>query len=74
MKLVLTSGSISNKSIENELKNLIGRDFKDLKMLFCTTSSNYEDGDMNDWLIEDNVLYELQVLQLKIWIIILRQY
>ena len=53
MKLVLTSGGISNKSIEYELKNIIGKDFKDLKMLFCITASNYEGGDMNDWLIED---------------------
>lgn len=53
MKLVLTSGGISNKSIEKELKNAIGKDFKDLKMLFCTTASNYEGGDMNDWLVED---------------------
>lgn len=53
MKLVLTSGGISNKSIENELKNIIGKDFKDLKMLFCTTASNYEGGEMNDWLIKD---------------------
>lgn len=53
MKLVLTSGGISNKSIENELKNIIGKDFNGLKMLFCTTASNYEGGDMNDWLIED---------------------
>ena len=53
MKLVLTSGGISNKSIENELRNIIGKDFKDLKLLFCTTASNYEGGDMNEWLIED---------------------
>lgn len=53
MKLVLTSGGISNKSIEKELRNVIDKDFKDLKMLFCTTASNYEGGDMNDWLIED---------------------
>lgn len=53
MKLVLTSGGISNKSIENELRNIIGKDFKDLKMLFCTTASNYDGGEMNDWLIED---------------------
>lgn len=44
MRLVLTSGGISNKSIENELKNIVGKDFKDLKMLFCTTASNYEGG------------------------------
>lgn len=53
MKLVLTSGGISNKSIETELRNIIGKDFKDLKTLFCTTASNYEGGDMNDWLIDD---------------------
>ena len=53
MKLVLTSGGISNKRIEKELRNVIGKDFKDLKMLFCTTASNYEGGDMNDWLVED---------------------
>lgn len=53
MKLVLTSGGISNKSIEKELRNVIGKDFKDLKMLFCTTASNYQGGDMNDWLVED---------------------
>ena len=53
MKLVLTSGGISNKSIENELRNIIGKDFKDLKMLFCITASNYEGGDMNDWVIKD---------------------
>ena len=48
MKLVLTSGGISNKSIENELRTIIGKDFKGLKMLFCTTASNYEGGDMNE--------------------------
>ena len=53
MKLVLTSGGISNKTLENELKNIIGKDFKDLKMLFCTTASNYDGGEMNDWLIKD---------------------
>ena len=53
MKLVLTSVGVSNKSIEHELKNIIGKDFKDLKMLFCITASNYEGGDMNAWLIKD---------------------
>ena len=53
MKLVLTSGGISNKSIEQELKNVIGKDFKDLKMLFCTTASNYQGGDMSGWLVEN---------------------
>lgn len=53
MKLALTSAGIANKSIENELRNIIGKDFKGLKMLFCTTASNYKGGDMNEWLIED---------------------
>lgn len=53
MRLLLTSGGIANKTIENELKNLIGKDFKELNMLFCTTASNYEGGNMNDWLIDD---------------------
>ncbi len=58
MKLVLTSGGISNKSIEKELRNAIGKNFKNLKMLFCTTASNYEGGDMNDWLIEDMIYFK----------------
>lgn len=53
MKFLLTSGGISNKTIENELKELVGKELKGLKMLFCTTASNYEGGDMNDWLIDD---------------------
>lgn len=53
MKLVLTSGGISNKSIENALRKMIGKDFHNLKLLFCTTASNYDGGEMNDWLIED---------------------
>ena len=53
MRLVLTSGGISNKSIEKELKSFIGKDFNGLKMLFCITASNYEGGEMNEWLIED---------------------
>lgn len=64
MKFLLTSSGISNKTIENELKNLIGKDLKGLKMLFCTTASNYEGGDMNDWLIDD--LEQLKNLGFKI--------
>lgn len=58
MKLVLTSGGISNKSLENELRIFIDKDFKDLKMLFCTTAANYEGGDMNDWLIDDLLYFK----------------
>lgn len=58
MKLVLTSSGISNKSIENELRITIGKDFKDLNMLFCTTASNYDGGEMNDWLIKDMIYFK----------------
>jgi len=64
MKFVLTSAGISNKSIEKELINIIGRNLKGLKMLFCTTASNYEGGEMNEWLIED--LMRLKNLGFKI--------
>lgn len=64
MRFLLTSGGISNKTIKDELKKLIGKDFKGLKMLFCTTASNYEGGDMNDWLIDD--LEKLRDLGFKI--------
>lgn len=58
MKLVLTSAGITNKSIENELRNIVGKDFKDLKLLFCTTASNYEGDDMNGWLIKDLEIFK----------------
>lgn len=64
MKFLLTSGGISNKTIENELKNLVEKDFEGLKMLFCLTASNYEGGEMNDWLIDD--LEKLKSLGFKI--------
>lgn len=64
MRFLLTSGGISNKTIKDELKKLIGKEFKGLKMLFCTTASNYEGGDMNDWLIDD--LEKLRDLGFKI--------
>lgn len=64
MKLLLTSAGISNKTIEDELKKLLGKELEGLNLLFCTTASNYEGGDMNDWLIDD--LVELRSLGLKI--------
>jgi len=64
MKLLLTSAGISNKTIEDELKKLLGRELNGLKVLFCTTASNYEGGDMSEWLIDD--LQKLKSLGLKI--------
>ncbi|MCI8310180.1 MAG: hypothetical protein HFJ45_08520 [Clostridia bacterium] len=48
MKFLLTSAGISNNTIKDELKELIGKELKGLKVLFCTTASNYECGEMND--------------------------
>ena len=53
MKLALISVGIQNKSIENELRNIIGKDFNGLKVLVCITASNYYSDEMNGWLIED---------------------
>jgi dipeptidase E len=53
MKLLLTSAGISNGSIEVEMWRLLGGRKKGLRLLFCTTASNYEGGDMKDWVVED---------------------
>ncbi|MDR0591274.1 MAG: peptidase E [Candidatus Nomurabacteria bacterium] len=53
MKLLLTSAGIENGSIKKELRRLVGKDFAGMKMLFCTTASNYEGGNMSEWLVED---------------------
>ena len=66
MKLVLTSGGISNKSIEIELKNFLNKNFQDLKMLFYLTASNYEGGVMNDWLIKDIIYFKNLGFQIDI--------
>ena len=59
MKLLLASGGISNKSIENELKRLINKkDFNNVKMLYCITASNYDGGNMSDWLIDDLIYFK----------------
>lgn len=64
MKLLLTSAGISNKTIEDELRRLLGGKLEGLKVLFCTTAANYEGGEMNGWLIED--LQTLNSLGFKI--------
>ena len=71
MKLLLTSTGITNKSIENGLKQLLNKDdFNNIKMLFCTTASNYQGGRMNEWLIENliylnNLGFEIDVCDLN---------
>lgn len=57
MKLLLTSSGIANQTIENEMWRLLGSKHVGVKLLFCTTASNYEGGCMNDWLVKDLVKF-----------------
>lgn len=57
MKLLLTSCGIVNKTIENELKKMINKNSLDnVKMLYCTTASNYDGGNMSDWLVDNLII------------------
>lgn len=56
MKLLLTSNGLSNDSIANALKELVGKEPKDTKIAFIPTAANPERGDKS-WLIMD--LYRL---------------
>lgn len=53
MKALLTSGGISNPTIEAEMWRLLGGKRKGVKLLFITTASNWEGDSMNEWLIKD---------------------
>ena len=52
MKLLLTSGGLENKTIIDTLRDLVGKDFKDTKLVFIPTAANVESGD-KWWLISD---------------------
>lgn len=52
MKLLLTSGGLSNSSIINALKELAQKPFSELNLAFIPTASNIEEGDKS-WLIDD---------------------
>ncbi len=54
MKLLLTSGGITNKSIANALFDLVGKKPQDTSLVFIPTASNVEKGD-KEWLIDDLV-------------------
>ena len=62
MKLLLTSGGITNKSIANALFDLVGKKPEDTSLVFIPTASNVEKGD-KDWFIND--LVNLKNLNLK---------
>ncbi|MEK7147254.1 MAG: Type 1 glutamine amidotransferase-like domain-containing protein [Patescibacteria group bacterium] len=52
MKLLLTSGGITNKSIANALFDLVGKKPEDTSLVFIPTASNIEVGDKS-WFIDD---------------------
>lgn len=52
MKLLLTSGGLTNTSIANALFDLVGKKPEDTSLVFIPTASNVEMGD-KDWLIND---------------------
>lgn len=52
MKLLLTSGGLTNKSIEEALFDLVGKKPKDTSLIFIPTASNVETGN-KDWFIND---------------------
>jgi dipeptidase E len=62
MKLLLTSGGITNPSIAKALFELVGKKPEDTSLVFIPTASNVEAGD-KDWLIND--LINLKNLKLK---------
>lgn len=62
MKLLLTSGGLTNKSLVNALQELIGKPFEQTSLVFIPTASNVETGD-KDWVIND--LVQLQQLNFK---------
>jgi len=53
MKLLLTSGGLSNSSIVNALQELVVKPFSELKIAFIPTAANLEEGDKKDWFIKD---------------------
>jgi dipeptidase E len=52
MKLLLTSGGITNQSIAKALFELVGKKPEDTSLVFIPTASNVEMGDKS-WLIDD---------------------
>lgn len=57
MKLLLTSGGITNDSIARALEDLVGKPAKNTKIGFIPTAANSERGD-KEWLIND--LYRIK--------------
>jgi dipeptidase E len=78
MKLLLTSGGLSNNSIISSLKKLTEKPFSELNLAFIPTAANIEAGDKTDWFLKDleickNLgfksidLVDISALPKKIW-------
>jgi len=59
MKLLLTSGGLTNKTISDALIDLVGKKSEDTNLVFIPTASNVEKGD-KDWIINDLVNIQKQ--------------
>lgn len=62
MKLLLTSGGITNDTIKNALAGLVGKPFSKTSLTFIPTAADIEPYDKS-WLVED--LYNCKKLGLK---------
>jgi dipeptidase E len=77
MKLLLTSGGITNPSIAKALFELVGKKAEDTSVVFIPTASNIESGDKG-WLIDDLVnlkkqgfksidIADISAIEEKVW-------
>ena len=77
MKLLLTSGGITNKSIADALFDLVGKKPEDTSVVFIPTAANIDKGDKT-WLIDDLInlkrqnfksidIADISAVEQKIW-------
>jgi len=59
MKLLLTSGGLTNESISKALFDLVGKKPEDTNLVFIPTAANVEVGDKG-WIIDDLVNFKKQ--------------
>lgn len=59
MKFLLTSAGITNKSIGNAIKELVGKQESEISVLFIPTAANLIGGN-KDWLIENLIQFKEQ--------------
>src|SRR5687768_7182316 len=55
MKLLLTSGGLTNETISKALEDMVGKPREDIRVVFIPTAAfPYEDGEHNkEWLVMD---------------------